>query len=76
MWLLKSRSYLDYDEFGDGYYTGKSYQFMGEQYAVCNTDVDKAKKYSSKKRAENAAQAALNNFCNYVFDVVPMEEAT
>lgn len=36
----------------DGYYTGDNYIHQGERYAVTNRDINKAKKYKSKKRLE------------------------
>lgn len=53
----------------DGYYTGSTYIYQGEEYAVCDRDISKAKKYSSLKRAENAAQALFKRVTNYVFEV-------
>ena len=66
---------LSSDEYGignkrwDGYYTGDTYVHQGEMYAVCNTDITKAKKYSSLKRAENAAKSLYEKVTNYVFEV-------
>lgn len=53
----------------DGYYIGKIYQYDGELHAVCNTDISKAKKYSSLKRAENAVRALNEKIINYEFEV-------
>lgn len=53
----------------DGYYTGDTYVYKGEVYAVCDTDITKAKKYSSRKRAENAAKTLFEKIANYIFEV-------
>lgn len=60
--------------FGDGYYTGDTYVYQGEIYAVCNKDLKKAKRYTSKKRAERAAAALFYKICNYIFEVEEIEE--
>lgn len=57
--VLSSDFYGAGNEHWDGYYTGKTYIYQGEVYAVCDTDINKAKKYSSLKRAENAAKVCL-----------------
>ena len=44
----------------------------GEMYAVCDPDIEKAKIYSSLKRAENAAESLLNKVTNYIFEVKEM----
>jgi hypothetical protein len=46
----------------EGYYTGASYICQGEKYAVNDTDLSKAKRYTSYNRA-NSAKAKLD----YVF---------
>lgn len=53
----------------DGYYTGSTYFFQGEEYAVCDRDINKAKKYNSPKRAKTAAEALFKRITNYVFEV-------
>ncbi len=72
-YVLKSRPYLSFDNFGDGYYTGASYIFQGECYAVCERELEKAKQYKSLKVARNSATRYLSKFCNYIFDVVGIE---
>lgn len=42
----------DIGGYGYGYYTGDNYIHQGERYAVTNRDIEKAKKYKSKKRLE------------------------
>ncbi len=74
MFVLRSREYGGYTTIWDGYFTGKTYTFMHEKYAVCDTDIDKAKKYTSLKRAERAADCMLGKISNYVFDVEEIEE--
>lgn len=37
----------------EGYYTGNTYFYQSEKYAVFDKDVTKAKKYKSIKRCEN-----------------------
>ena len=56
----------------DGYYTGDTYIFQGEKYAVCDKDINKAKKYTSRKRAKNAAESLFGKIVNYVFTVEEM----
>lgn len=53
-------------QYKDGYYTGKSYVYQGERYADVNKDIDVAKKYTSRKRAERACTIP---FANYRFIV-------
>lgn len=72
MYVLKSKRYGYHDVHFDGYYTGDIYTFQGEKYAVCDTDIKRAKKYSSLKRAEYANECLLRKIVNYVFDVVEM----
>ena len=67
--VLSSDFYGAGNEHWDGYYTGKTYIYQGEVYAVCDTDINKAKKYSSLKRAENAAKSLFEKVENYVFEV-------
>lgn len=59
---LAERGYI----YEDGYYTGKSYIVQGARYAVVNKDINTAKVYSSKKRAEKACEM---EFANYRFTV-------
>ena len=73
-YVLKSRPYLDYDSFGDGYYIGKTYFFQKEKYAVCHINIEEAKHYKHRKTAENACEKLLLSICNYVFDVVVIED--
>lgn len=73
-YVLKSRPYLPYDHFGDGYYTGESYVFQKERYAICDKDIEKAKHYKSFKVAQKSCVGAIKKFCNYVFDVVTIED--
>lgn len=72
MFVLKSSSY-GYASF-DGYYTGNTYVYQGEVYAVCDTDLSKVKKYSSEKRAANACDALNRKCSNYLFTVVNLKE--
>lgn len=37
----------------DGFYTGKSYIYQGERFAVFDKNIHRAKHYSSFKRAES-----------------------
>lgn len=69
MYVLKAKPYAGCYIFSDGYYTGDTYIFQGEKFAVVETDIDKAKKYTSLKRAERAAESMLESIANYVFDV-------
>lgn len=71
--VLKSKPYLPWDRFGDGYYTGETYFFQKERYAVCEKELDKAKHYKNFKVAKNACEKMLVKCCNYVFAVVAVE---
>ena len=68
-YVLVSDSYGVGNKRWDGYYTGDTYIYQGEVYAVCDKEIDKAKKYSSRKRAENAARSLFEKITNYVFEV-------
>lgn len=74
MYVLKAKPYEGRYRFSDGYYTGETYIFQGEKFAVVEMDIDKAKKYTSLKRAENAAERMLDTIANYVFDVEEFKE--
>lgn len=69
IFVLESEKYGVHRTHFDGYYTGDTYQFQGEMYAVCDTDFDKVKKYSFLKRAENAKEALNRKITNYYFRV-------
>lgn len=58
----------------DGYYTGKTYIYQGEPYAICDTDLQNAKKYSSYNRAKSACEKLNRRICNYEFTVKEIEE--
>lgn len=73
MYVLKSREYPPRDMW-DGYYVGSTYVFQQEVYAVCDCNIDKAKKYTSYKRAINAAECLNAKVDNYLFDVVELKE--
>lgn len=51
----------------DGYYTGKSYTFQGERYAIVDQDINNAKIYNSEARVIKASEML---FVNYTFEVV------
>lgn len=70
VYVLKSLPYpVNNCNFWDGYYVGKTYRYEGENYAICDTDIDKVKKYKSRKRAENACKSLNDKVCNYEFEV-------
>ena len=71
-YVLSSDCYGVGNNTWDGYYTGDTYIFQGEKYAVCDKDINKAKKYTSRKRAENAAESLFRKTVNYVFTVEEM----
>lgn len=58
----------------DGYYTGKTYKFGGETYAIVARSISDAKKYKTKKIAENACNKLYDSICNYIFKVVDERE--
>lgn len=74
MFVLRSREYGGCTTIWDGYFTGKTYTCLHQKYAVCDTDINKAKKYTSLKRAEKASECMLDKIVNYVFDVMEIEE--
>lgn len=74
MYVLKAKPDERRFEISDGYFTGETYIFQGEKYAVVDIEIDKAKKYTSLKRAENAAERMFCTIVNYVFDVEEFKE--
>lgn len=74
MYVLKAKPYAWNRRFSDGYYTGETYTFQGEKYAVVEKDINKAKKYTSLKRAENAAEKLFESISNYAFGVEEFKE--
>ena len=74
MFVLKAKPYEGRFRFSDGYYTGETYIFQGEKFAVVEMDINKAKKYTSLKRAERAAESMFESIANYVFDVEELKE--
>ena len=67
--VLSLNSYGAVDGHWDGYYTGDTYVHQGEVYVVCDTDIIRTKKYSSRKRAENVAKSLFKKITNYIFEV-------
>lgn len=51
----------------DGYWTGQTYNYQKECYAIVNQDIDKAKKYTSEKVARNSAYKLTERVVNYEF---------
>lgn len=47
-----------------GYWTGKSYTDDGAMYGILEHDREKAKVYTSKSRAENAAEKLFKKISN------------
>ena len=74
MFVLKATTDTSCNVLSDGFYTGSTYIFHGEKYAIVDRDIDKAKKYTSLKRAENAAECMLGSIANYVFEVEEIKE--
>lgn len=68
-YLLKDNSNV-FPQLPDGYYTGKTYKYGGETYAIVTRSISDAKKYKTKKAAENACNKLYESVCNYVFKVV------
>lgn len=56
VYVLKEEP-ISKNESSSGYYTGESYCIQGERYYVFLEDVTKAKKYSSRARAEKAVES-------------------
>lgn len=57
----------------DGFYVGKTFRHPGAEYAICDVDINKAKKYKSRKRAENACNSLSKKIWNYEFEVEEIE---
>lgn len=74
-YLLKDNS-DDPTRLPDGYYTGKRYKFGGETYAIVTSSIVDAKKYKTKKIAENACNKLYGSICNYTFKVVDERDET
>ena len=72
-YILKSDSYGNGICF-DGYYTGHTYIYQQEYYAVCSTNISEIKIYKSKKIAENACKALNRKVSNYIFEVTENED--
>lgn len=68
-YILSSKPYGIHGTHFDGWYTGNTYQYQFEQYAICDTDINKVKKYSSLTRAEKAKDALNEKVVNYYFEV-------
>lgn len=74
VYVLKSIPYpVNNFHIWDGFYVGKTFRHQGEEYAICDTDINKAKKYKSRKRAENACNSLFEKVCNYEFEVEEIE---
>jgi hypothetical protein len=58
------------DHFSMNYYTGKTYIVEGECYPCLSGDIKEAKRYTTRKRAENA-RLALNRKVGMNFMVEP-----
>ena len=56
------------DQYSNGYYTGKSFIHQGSRYAVIDNNINKAKVYSSKARADQASNMI---FENHIFEAEP-----
>lgn len=72
-YLLKDNSNV-FPQLPDGYYTGKTYKYGGETYAIVTRSISDAKKYKTKKIAENACNKLYDSICNYIFKVVDERE--
>lgn len=72
-YLLKDKP-TDVTRLSDGYYTGKTYKYGGETYAIVTRSISDAKKYKTKKIAENACNKLYDSICNYIFKVVDERE--
>ena len=66
LYVLVSKDKLSEHYFSDGYFTGNMYTYQGENYAVVD-DLENAKKYTSIKRAQNAANSLNKKIVNYEF---------
>lgn len=50
-----------------GYYTGKTYIVAGEKYVCSTNDKNEAKLYTSRKRAENAAENLMDTTACFTY---------
>lgn len=77
MFVLKSEPYFGGStKYWDGYYTGDTYQYEGEQYAVTNTSLAFAKIYKHKGVAQRSCDALNRKVTNYEFKVVEVSQNT
>ena len=67
-YVIKNIPTLDMPE---GYYTGERYIVQGCTYYVFSDDLEKAKKYSSIKRVENAIKSLYR--WNIIYNLVVEE---
>ena len=74
MFVLSSNKYGPHRTHWDGYHTGGFLTYKGEVYSIAHRDISKAKKYTSRKRAENACEAINNKIVNYEYTVVELED--
>ena len=68
-YVIYLSSELDTDSFENayGYWSGKNYIYEGELFPITDRFIGKRTKiYSSRKRAENALESALNKGYAYV----------
>lgn len=64
---------LENTKWGQEYYEGGTYMYHGEYFPCITSKIDEAKKYSTRKRAENACNK-INMKCGRMFKVVSIEE--
>lgn len=72
-YVLQAYTETENTRFSDGFYTGDTYQYQGEIYAVVERELDLAKMYFSEKRAQSAANSLNRKVCNYKFTVFKIE---
>ena len=59
------------------YYTGAQYSVNHESYAISDRNINQAKLYSGKKRAENAVNSMYGKFTNVAeARIVPVEKVS
>lgn len=55
------------------YYTGGTYQYVGELYAAFSSHIAEAKVYSSQRRAINSMKALSKKVCNFSLSEIEVE---
>lgn len=60
---------IDTDSPSEGYFTGKSYRFQDERYAICSDYLKDAMVYRKREYAEDACVYCNEHYCNVTLKV-------